>query len=297
KDDGLAVARAQEESLDLGVLDDLQAPAPAANDASDAQAPAEANAPAEAENVGFMRLVLAGGWIGAILLVASIIAASLAIRLALAARRKTFLPEDLKTALSSALARGDIGAARKAAEASDSFLGRVAAAGLREADRGWAAVEKAAEDAVADETAACYRRTEPLSTIGNVAPMLGLLGTVLGMVTTFGELAVADAGGRNLANGIYFALVTTVDGLIVAIPALVAHSLLNARFASLISDATAQIDGVFAPLKRAALVAKVAPQSQAPPQKPFPQAPAGLQEVAPPRAERAALSLKSRSGE
>ncbi|MBR2002911.1 MAG: MotA/TolQ/ExbB proton channel family protein, partial [Thermoguttaceae bacterium] len=122
--------------------------------------------------------------------------------------------------------------------------------GLRETDRGWAAVEKGLEDAVAEETAAFYRRTEPLATIGNVAPMLGLLGTVVGMVSTFGELAVADGSGRNLAGGIYFALVTTVDGLLVAIPVLVAHSVLNARGAARFAELVQRLDRLFASSKR-----------------------------------------------
>ena len=84
--------------------------------------------------------------------------------------------------------------------------------------------------------------------------MLGLLGTVLGMVSTFGELAVSDGSGRNLANGIYFALVTTVEGLIVAIPVLVARAWLNARIADRVSDSVQKLDAIFEPAKRALAV-------------------------------------------
>ena len=169
--------------------------------------------------------------------------------------------------MSEAIAKGAYGSAAQIAANDDSFIGRVSAAGLKEADRGWLAMEKALEDAAADQTAAMYRRTEPLSTIGNVAPMLGLLGTVVGMVLTFGELAVAEAGGRNLANGIYFALVTTVEGLVVAIPVLIAHSLLNARIASLVSEAATRIDRIFAPAKRQ-LQAQSVPTLARAPQRP-----------------------------
>ena len=248
-----------DEPLDLSVLDEPATAAPSADVAnvpapapSDAETPA---APAPASKTGerskLLELVLAGGWIGAVLLAASILAVSLAIRVALSLRRAVFFSPELETAVADAIARNDFAAASAAAEErNDAIAGRVLAAGLREADRGWSAVEKGLEDAVAEETAAFYRRTEPLSTIGNVAPMLGLLGTVVGMVSTFGELAVADASGRNLAGGIYFALVTTVDGLLVAIPVLVAHALLNARGAARFAELVQRLDRLFAPSKR-----------------------------------------------
>lgn len=197
----------------------------------------------------FLDLVLASGWIGIILLLCSIFAVSLIIRLCLMLRRSVFVPVELEKKLTIAISNGDYRSALNISN-DGSFLGASVGAGLKEVDRGWDAVEKAIEDAVSEQSAALYRKTEPLSVIGNVAPMLGLLGTVVGMVVTFGELAVADVGGRNLANGIYFALVTTVDGLIVAIPILVAHSLLNTRIASLVSESVAKTEKVVEPLKR-----------------------------------------------
>lgn len=262
-----AVAQS-DEPLDLSVLDaptsapsDAAPSAPVSPSSADVGSGAEngtsaasstaANASNGGERSKLLELVLAGGWIGAVLLVASVLAVSLAIRLALALRRSVFFSPELETAVADALARNDFAAALAAAdERNDAVAGRVLAAGLRETDRGWAAVEKGLEDAVAEETAAFYRRTEPLATIGNVAPMLGLLGTVVGMVSTFGELAVADGSGRNLAGGIYFALVTTVDGLLVAIPVLVAHAVLNARGAARFAELVQRLDRLFASSKR-----------------------------------------------
>ncbi len=265
-----AAVSQSDEPLDLSVLDaPTSAPvdaAPVSAPSADAGSGVENGTPADAasspestaanasnggERSKLLELVLAGGWIGAVLLVASILAVSLAIRLALALRRAVFFSPELETVVADALARNDFAAALAAAEErNDAVVGRVLAAGLRETDRGWAAVEKGLEDAVAEETAAFYRRTEPLATIGNVAPMLGLLGTVVGMVSTFGELAVADGSGRNLAGGIYFALVTTVDGLLVAIPVLVAHSVLNARGAARFAELIQRLDRLFASSKR-----------------------------------------------
>ncbi|MDD3589381.1 MAG: MotA/TolQ/ExbB proton channel family protein [Thermoguttaceae bacterium] len=197
----------------------------------------------------FFELVRAGGWIGVILLFASIVAVSLIIRLCLKLRRNSFAPFQLEQELSKLITNRLYDDALKVAESSDSFLARIAYAGLREVSQDWDVVEKAIEDAATEETTALYRKTEPLSMIGNVAPMLGLLGTVIGMVATFGELAIADAGGRNLAKGIYFALVTTVDGLLVAIPVLVAHSLINMRIGKIVSETVKKVDKLFQPIK------------------------------------------------
>ncbi len=253
----VGVAFAQDAPLDLSALDDDLPTYDGEEQQSPPDVPANAtsgselNEPSHTAQTGkTFQLVAASGWIGVILLVASIVAVTLIIRLLLTVRRVVFIPLDVKEKLADHIGRGDYEGALNIALHSESFLARVASFGLAEADRGWNAIEKALEDAAAEETAKIYRKTELLATIGNVAPMLGLLGTVLGMVSTFGELAVSDDSGRNLANGIYFALVTTVDGLIVAIPVLVARSLINAKIASLVSETVETLNRVFAPLKR-----------------------------------------------
>lgn len=317
---GVSSVYAQED-LDLSVLEDETAAAKqtdgenpeTAKQSSDADKSDEAKANGSSGRAKTLDLILASGWIGVILLICSVVAVSLIIRLCLYLRRSVFIPAELNQTLSEAIASGAYARALQIASEDNSFLGAVAEAGLKEADRGWNAVEKALEDAIDEESAKLYRRTEPLATIGNVAPMLGLLGTVVGMVTTFGELAVADVGGRNLANGIYFALVTTVDGLIVAIPILVAHSLLNSRIASLISQATASLEKVVAPLKRREPVpitpipsvrevepksaTRAVPNASVVHPAPHPL-PSGLREVKQPETsatqQRPALSLKNR---
>ena len=111
--------------------------------------------------------------------------------------------------------------------------------------------------------------------------MLGLLGTVVGMVSTFGELAVADGSGRNLAGGIYFALVTTVDGLLVAIPVLVAHAVLNARGAARFAELVQRLDRLFASSKRLLTPDK---STQSAPLRPTSQTPQTTQSAPKPQA-------------
>lgn len=256
------VALSQNESdLDLSVLNDetnasiTNSEQLENNAETDAVEKETINAAAPATSIGsertrFLDLVAAGGWIGVILLLASVVAVTMIIRFCFLLRKSTFIPRELFESTSNAIRQGNAELALQLATSSDSLFGRALSAGLREANFGWFAVEKALEDSISSLAAKLYRKTEPLSIIGNVAPMLGLLGTVMGMVSTFGELAVSDGSGRNLANGIYFALVTTVDGLLVAIPVLVAHSFVNARVASLVSETTDAIIASTEPLKQ-----------------------------------------------
>mgnify|MGYP006417434281 CR=1 FL=1 len=109
---------------------------------------------------------------------------------------------------------------------SNSPIVRVVRAGIRKAYRPASEIEKAIEDAGAKEVAVMRRNCKVLSVTASVSPLLGLLGTVLGMIKAFMTVASQqDALGRTelLAAGIYQALVTTATGLCVAIPALILY--------------------------------------------------------------------------
>ena len=125
-------------------------------------------------------------------------------------------------------------------------------AGLSEVDGGYSAVEKAMEDAIAEQTARLYRKIEYLSVIGNIAPMLGLLGTVIGMIVAFREVASTQGAARaaDLAEGIYLALVTTVEGLLVAIPSLAAFAVFRNRVDQLVAETTYAAQHAVTPFKK-----------------------------------------------
>ena len=108
---------------------------------------------------------------------------------------------------------------------------------LAEAGHGYPAMERAMEEASDVRTSKLLRKIEVLNVIGNVAPMLGLLGTVYGMIMVFSKIVqegdMPDAS--QLANGVGIALVTTFWGLVVAIPALAAYAVIRTRIDSLTS--------------------------------------------------------------
>ena len=182
--------------------------------------------PAAAEVGGFWSIVFSGGWVGAsivlVLLLLSLVAAYLIIEQIITLRKGEVMPEGLADETRQLLAQGRLPEADAACRKRPSPLAFVLISGLSELDYGWQAMEKAMEDAVAEQAAKLYRKIEYLSVIGNLAPMCGLLGTVTGMISAFQQVAVTQgtAGAAQLAEGIYSALVTTVAGLVVAIPSI-----------------------------------------------------------------------------
>jgi len=154
-------------------------------------------------------------------------------------RRNQILPPELL-----ARARDDLSNQRyrelmKHVNDDPSFFGQVMSAALQEASQGFGSMIKALEQAGDEFTARRLRRIEVLNVIGNVAPMIGLFGTVDGMILAF--QSIVAAGGRPspvaLAAGIGTALVTTFWGLIIAIPSISVYALIRNNVDALTSEA------------------------------------------------------------
>ena len=220
---------------------------------------------------GFFEILKAGGLVGLLIILLSIAAVALVIEHILTIRAQVLMPPELDEEVRQLLAAGKLGAADQACQMQPSFLSFVLRAGFAEVEGGWPAVEKAMEDATAEQSSRLFRKIEYLSVIGNIAPMLGLLGTVVGMIFAFRELADSQGAPRaaDLAEGIYLALVTTVEGLIVAIPSLAAFAVFRNRVDHLVAELTYTVQHVTSPLKRI----RVKPRTAAPPQGPAPAPP------------------------
>ena len=103
-------------------------------------------------------------------------------------------------------------------------LGRVLAVGLINAKHGREVMKESIEHEASQVIHELERFLNPLGTIATITPLLGLLGTVIGMIKVFAEIQLAGVGNAgNLAGGISEALITTAAGLSVAIPALICH--------------------------------------------------------------------------
>lgn len=188
----------------------------------------------------FLDVVLfGGGVIGYIIWLISIVTVALIISSALKIRRATILPELMHSQIQDMFENKEYRDAIDVTASDPSYLGYVVHAALAEAAHGYPAMERAMEEASEERTTKMLRSLEWLNLIGNIGPMLGLFGTVYGMILVF--FKIVEAGGMpnpaDLARGIGIALVTTLLGLAVAIPALAAYAIFRNRIDSLTSEA------------------------------------------------------------
>ena len=209
-------------------------------------------------------LIDAGGVVGLLILGLSVAMVALIVQQTLAVRRGRLVPRGLAGEAHGLVARRRFKEAAELGQRRGGLLGRLVHAGATEADRGYEAAEKAMEDAAAEEAARLTRRAEYLSVIATVAPMLGLLGTVWGMMLAFSEFSTkANPQVSELAPGIFRALVTTLLGLGVAVPAVASFALLRNRIDELVAEAAGVAEHVFSELRRAAPTAR-APRAPKP---------------------------------
>tara|TARA_R110002049_G_scaffold46487_1_gene135189 strand:- start:145297 stop:146163 length:867 start_codon:yes stop_codon:yes gene_type:complete len=231
-------------------------------------APAANGESAGTQPASMMDILFSGGIVGVVILMVllalSIAAAYLVFDQVMTLRRREVIPEGVSDTVRQALLTARQAEADAACRRSPSVLSVVLLSGLAEMDLGWREVEKAVEDSLAEQAARLMRRIEYLSVIGNIAPMVGLLGTVTGMIFAFQQVATTRgaAGAGDLAEGIYQALVTTVGGLVVAIPALAAFAICRNRVDSLIAEVAHQAGHALTPIKRRP-VARTRPPAKA----------------------------------
>ena len=197
-------------------------------------------------------MLAAGGMIGYVIIFLSFLMVALIVDFLLTIRRATFITPGLAEEVHKLLAERKLPEATKLCEKQPGFLGRLLFAGLQESQLGYTAIEKAMEDAAAEHSARCYRRIEHLSVISTLAPMLGLMGTVWGMIQAFMEFEMkANPQISELAPGVYKALVTTLQGLAVAIPATGALAFFRSRVEEFSMEAALLATHVFADFRRA----------------------------------------------
>ncbi|MEM7165081.1 MAG: MotA/TolQ/ExbB proton channel family protein [Planctomycetota bacterium] len=175
--------------------------------------------------------IKAAGVIGILIIALSIAGVSLIITFAMQMRRDVLVPPELLGHVESLFEEEDYDAALEVVEGNPSFLSSVLAAGLPKIDRPYHEVETGMEESGDQEAAKLHQKIGYLSLIASVAPMLGLLGTVTGMVAAFNVIATSKTSPKpaELAGGISQALMTTCMGLIVAIPMTVAYFVFRNR--------------------------------------------------------------------
>ncbi len=148
--------------------------------------------------------------------------------------------------------RGNIANAVELCSMSQAALPRITRAGLEEFMKNPADVQHAMEVAAMSEIPKIEKRTSYLSLLANIATLLGLLGTIFGLIDSFAAVTNADASQKAalLASGIAVAMNTTAFGLIVAIPTLIFYSMLNERIAAITDEINENAARIFQRLSR-----------------------------------------------
>ncbi|MBL8412902.1 MAG: MotA/TolQ/ExbB proton channel family protein [Propionivibrio sp.] len=166
-------------------------------------------------------IILAAGWPIWPLLLASIIAVALIIERMVALRRAKVLPSGLLQRVIAEYRQSGVNEAMLANLEAQSPLGRVLAAGLRNVGSSREIMREAIEEAGAVVAHELDRYLTTLGTIASISPLMGLFGTVVGMIEIFGSQSPTGTNPLQLAHGISVALYNTGFGLIIAIPGMI----------------------------------------------------------------------------
>ncbi len=200
-------------------------PAEAGTTVLDAKAAAAEAQAKKGGGMGFWSVVTGSGWLGAILWLAlglcSVAAAALIIDSFITIKEKKIAPEELVNEVREAMAQGDVMKAIKHCENRPTPLAGILTAGFQNVQEGFDVIQDIVGVAADLESEKLLQRVAYLNVCANLAPMLGLLGTVQGMIYAFMTLAMQEAGAAQtalLAKNIGQALWTTAAGLMVAIP-------------------------------------------------------------------------------
>ena len=196
------------------------------------------------EGQSLLTIILdAAGWIGLVIFVMSLASATIIIQHFWTIRRSTMAPEAEIDANRELIEQREFKACVERVGKGDTMFHDVLSIGLRHGRHGFTAMQEAAEERAGAWRSRMFRRVEYLNIIGNISPLMGLLGTVLGMIKAFAKMNALHGayGPDDLAGGISLALVSTFLGLIVAIVSLAFFGVCRNRVDSLTIAAHAAV--------------------------------------------------------
>ena len=178
-------------------------------------------------------------WLCSILLLALIIDRARALS------RRKIVDEAMFTAVADAIAEQDMDRAIDSAMRSETVAGTAWKQGLQEVATGGVGLKDALTDASLLALKPLKRNLQGIATIAVISPLIGLLGTIIGMIMTFDQIAIAGGADKAaLATGIAVALFTTAGGMLVAIPAIIGGRFFNARLTMMAEEIEAAINRV-----------------------------------------------------
>jgi len=178
----------------------------------------------------FLGLLKASGVVGWLIIALSVVALAMVIENVISLRRDKLAPPELIDEVQSLFDEGRYQEAMELCEAENNLFARVISAGIAKIGHPFDTVQAALVEMGDEETVKLHQKIGWLSVIGNTAPMMGLFGTVQGMIVAFQKIATSsNPAPSELAQGIYTALLTTLFGLTVAIPVIAAYAFVRNR--------------------------------------------------------------------
>lgn len=182
-----------------------------------------------------LEIVQAGGWVMLPVIVCSILAVAIIIERLWTLQDKRVLPRNLSKDVWALVKADNLSRSQIERLHDSSPLGQILAAGLNNRHRNREVMKESIEDTGRHVVHELNRYINPLGTIAAITPLLGLLGTVIGMVNVFAAITTHGVGDPGvLAGGISEALITTAAGLCVAIPSLIGYRYLRGRIDALV---------------------------------------------------------------
>lgn len=200
-------------------------------------AAAEAATEAAAQSVGFWELFQSGGWLMWVLVALACVMIFIFVERFIAIQKATTIDRNFMNRIRDFISDGNIDAAIDLCRRTNSPIARMVEKGIERIGRPMSDIQTSIENVANVEVAKLESGLPWLSSIAGGAPMIGFLGTVVGMVQVFMGMSATQSGAIELAQlseGMYVAMVTTVGGLIVGIPAYFAYNYLVARIEKLI---------------------------------------------------------------
>ncbi len=175
-------------------------------------------------------LLKAGGWLMIPILLCSVVALAISVERFWTLSPARVAPPNLLAQVWGWIKNNQLDSQKMKQLRQSSPLGHILATGLSNSRHGREVMKESIEEAAGHVVHDLERYIDPLGTIAMITPLLGLLGTVIGMIKVFSEIMVQGTGNANvLAGGISEALITTATGLCVAIPAMIMFRYFNRR--------------------------------------------------------------------
>ncbi len=185
-----------------------------------------------------------GGWVGGIIILHSVAAVAFIIEHFMNIKREKLVPPEVVDEIEALFEEEEYQEALELCESEQNFLTNILAAGLPKLNAGFDTMKQVMSEQAAIEATKLHQKISYLALIGNLAPMWGLYGTVQGMVGAFTEIVRLgpNVTPKDLAQGVQQALITTLMGLVVAIPAMMFFFIFRNRVVRIVNELTAVAD-------------------------------------------------------